>query len=1139
MAAEEIANLNAQLEQNRQHTAQLVTNLESVRAEASNAVSELRRQIAELQQRGGGTAGKEDPDKMNLLNLRTLEPNVFTGAKDENYKIWSKRIKTYCNVQRDGFRKALTWAEEEEKAVDMDIMAATWPWATVGDKKLHDMLLNITTNDALLIVEANPEKGFEAWRLLKQRHDPKSGTFELDRMLSLMQRKQCSNISELPAAVDQLEKDLRGYDARSSSPFPENLKMPLLIQMIPKAYKHEIEMKFQMGQRDYAKLAADITRFSNDARVREQRGASDMDVDPVNEEQDWTEDDWWYWFHPEEGEPIDYMGKGKGNKGKSKGKGWQSKGWQTKGGKNNKGGNGKGNAATPGKGTETRVCHWCHKPGHLKENCKIFLAGKPKLPKPASAASLEEGAAAQNDWEQDSGSLEEDLESLEICQECDVDMVENADDFAFDGIDDWDEQVMDEAQEPAERCSISHDETPQGKRIPLLEYMRTPNSVTSPPTGSLSETILREQEEMRRVTAEVTAKARRNTPEPPGLSSEDVSQETSCSEEIKVVESQSTEKKKKKKAKKKGIRKKLIKVFDEDENASEEEPKKDFTDTQQDQVKIVKVTSEAEVQTNCSLPHTCRNVAWSATCYETFAEVAEEDSEPGAELTVGNGVTDLDQVEEESESAWVEAASRTIDQDNYGWDDDDYGPDAMVESSDEEDFKECESDMSDDDDCGFGEMGDDTAWKEWLQAQEESKTGACQLQPELKYPSIASMQGVVVDMNIEKSQDSEATASVARSSIESIGAIDPSLSKAETKNQDIEGEETSNAPRQKCSTFEIWKLMTLAWQIQHASSLHVSDPEGLGEDHDACENEPDTVTCDPDASARKPESVTCEMRASRADPMQVESVPVRCEASQTGCEESCSELEQVNIQSTPCISPDEAQEEDFPELTDYLENMNRENHNVSEGKADAVDETWKPNFITTMACVMIMMIQTQHAAKSPQTENLDTMRETNSSEKSKTMREHLVDKVRKIRYRLRRGITMDSGAANNVMPRRMTRNQQIRPSKGSMNNVHYIAANNGRIPNEGEIDFKFNTTEGHEESMVFQIAEVNKALGSISYLVDNGYSVIFDKDRNGNDVSMMTHKASGRKTRFRRDRNVWVLDVLVEENVDEPFGRRA
>ena len=147
------------------------------------------------------------------------------------------------------------------------------------------------------------------------------------------------------------------------------------------------------------------------------------------------------------------------------------------------------------------------------------------------------------------------------------------------------------------------------------------------------------------------------------------------------------------------------------------------------------------------------------------------------------------------------------------------------------------------------------------------------------------------------------------------------------------------------------------------------------------------------------------------------------------------------------------------------------------------------------------------------------------------------------RIRLRRGITMDSGAAHNVMPRRMVRDQsKIRPSEGSKRGAHYVAANDGRIPNEGEYDFAFSTAEGIDEVMTFQIAEVNKALGSISYLVDNGYRVVFDKDpASGRDMSCMTHKESNRVSRFRRDRNVWILDAVVSKDkiTEAPFQRRG
>ena len=64
------------------------------------------------------------------------------------------------------------------------------------------------------------------------------------------------------------------------------------------------------------------------------------------------------------------------------------------------------------------------------------------------------------------------------------------------------------------------------------------------------------------------------------------------------------------------------------------------------------------------------------------------------------------------------------------------------------------------------------------------------------------------------------------------------------------------------------------------------------------------------------------------------------------------------------------------------------------------------------------------------------------------------------------------------------------------------------------------------EAITFQIAEVNKALGSISYLVDNGYRVFFEKHTAScRDTSCMTRQESKRVSRFRR---VWILHAIFD-----------
>ena len=142
------------------------------------------------------------------------------------------------------------------------------------------------------------------------------------------------------------------------------------------------------------------------------------------------------------------------------------------------------------------------------------------------------------------------------------------------------------------------------------------------------------------------------------------------------------------------------------------------------------------------------------------------------------------------------------------------------------------------------------------------------------------------------------------------------------------------------------------------------------------------------------------------------------------------------------------------------------------------------------------------------------------------------------RIRLSRGITIDSGAADNVMPRRMLRGRsQVRPSPASEAGVHHVVANNGRIPNEGEADFSFQTKDGQCMSWLFQIAEVNKTLASVSALVDAGHVVTFDRDdATGVDTSFIVHKESGRSTKMRRERNVWVIDAYLEDDEDRDTG---
>ena len=49
-----------------------------------------------------------------------------------------------------------------------------WDWAVSASNKFCDFLQTHCSEDALRLVEACPDNGLEAWRILKKRYDPAS-----------------------------------------------------------------------------------------------------------------------------------------------------------------------------------------------------------------------------------------------------------------------------------------------------------------------------------------------------------------------------------------------------------------------------------------------------------------------------------------------------------------------------------------------------------------------------------------------------------------------------------------------------------------------------------------------------------------------------------------------------------------------------------------------------------------------------------------------------------------------------------------------------------------------------------------------------------------------------------------------------
>ena len=127
--------------------------------------------------------------------------------------------------------------------------------------------------------------------------------------------------------------------------------------------------------------------------------------------------------------------------------------------------------------------------------------------------------------------------------------------------------------------------------------------------------------------------------------------------------------------------------------------------------------------------------------------------------------------------------------------------------------------------------------------------------------------------------------------------------------------------------------------------------------------------------------------------------------------------------------------------------------------------------------------------------------------------------------------TIDSGASHSVAPPEAVPNVPIHESAGSRRGQHYVAAGGETIPNVGEQVIKFSTSEGKKASLKWQCAPISKPLVSVGNICDAGHEITCNKD-GGRIVDLK----SGVVTKFRRQRNVYVMDMITNTNTTNGTG---
>ena len=135
-------------------------------------------------------------------------------------------------------------------------------------------------------------------------------------------------------------------------------------------------------------------------------------------------------------------------------------------------------------------------------------------------------------------------------------------------------------------------------------------------------------------------------------------------------------------------------------------------------------------------------------------------------------------------------------------------------------------------------------------------------------------------------------------------------------------------------------------------------------------------------------------------------------------------------------------------------------------------------------------------------------------------------------------ITIDSGAAESVLPADVVPNETLVEGEAKRRGVRYVAANGGKMENMGEKKVRFRR-EGSEavNSIMLQVTGVGKPLASVSRILDKGNSVIFSRHGEG---SYIVNEKTRQKIPIKEEKGTFVMDVeFLEPARERDFLRQG
>ena len=128
-------------------------------------------------------------------------------------------------------------------------------------------------------------------------------------------------------------------------------------------------------------------------------------------------------------------------------------------------------------------------------------------------------------------------------------------------------------------------------------------------------------------------------------------------------------------------------------------------------------------------------------------------------------------------------------------------------------------------------------------------------------------------------------------------------------------------------------------------------------------------------------------------------------------------------------------------------------------------------------------------------------------------------------------MAVDSGATETVVGEDMIKGVETKPGEATRRGVQYEVASGDLIPNLGEKNFLAYGEQGQARAIKAQVCEVNKALMSVSRMVQAGNKVVFSKSG-----SYVEDESTKERIPLREQGGMYMLKLWVK---NQSFQRQA